>query len=329
MGYRELKKIADDKMKRVKRICLAVFVALTLVLLVFSSFYPPESWKYYFHCPDVGYRQNGEMRVHFIDVGQGDCILIELPDGKIMLVDGGDRGAKTEKTVLRYLNALKIDVIDYLLITHAANDHCGAIGEVVRMKKVLNAYLPASYDITSGSYAEAYVELSRGNCQLLESNRTIRLSQSGKFPYTLSFLYPYTENEEGEENENSAVFWLDYQGVSFLFTGDAPKEVEETLLRDDGLGLLEGSGAQLSSTEILKVSHHGSAGASSLEFLSYLNLQTAVISCGKDNAYGHPNELVLEKLNLLGVDVYRTDESGHILVTVSQDGQYVMKTVKS
>lgn len=328
MGYRDQKAKVTDKIQRIKRIALSFGVFLLVGLLIFSFFYPPNSWKYYFHLPKVGKRQQNEMRVHFLDVGQGDCILIELPDGKVMLVDGGGSGAKTEKTVLRYMNALKIDVIDHLLITHTDNDHSGAIGEVARMKKVLNAYLPTTSNIEGGCYAAAYAELSKKECELFKTDRSLNLSQDGATPYTLSCLYPYMENLE-EENEDSAVFWLDYMGVSFLFTGDASSEVEEVLVRDDEYGFLKEKKVELSSTEILKVAHHGSVNSSSLEFLNYLNLQTAVISCGKDNAYGHPADSVLDKLQIVGADVYRTDEDGHIIVTVKEDGSYFVERVKS
>ena len=326
MGYREQKNKVEQKVKRLKRIFLCVFVALLLALFIFSFFYPPETWKYYFSLPKVEARQDKEMRVHYIDVGQGDCILIELPDGKTMLVDGGDRGAKTEKTVLRYLNALKIDVIDYLVITHKNRDHCGAIGEVVRTKKVLNAYLPMGNDSGSGEYTEAYAELSKADCALFDVNATVDLSQDGDTPYTLSFLYPYSTRAIPEGEKSSAVFWLDYMGVSFLFTGDAPSDVEKELVRNHAKGILK---EKLDSTEILKVGHHGSVTSSCEEFLKYLNLQTAILSCGENNSYGHPADSVMENLSALSTDVYRTDKQGNIVVTVDEDGKYTVSTQKS
>ena len=329
MGYRELKNKEENKVKRAKRILLCVFVLFLLALLIFSFFYPPESWKYYFSLPKIESRNEEEMRVHYIDVGQGDCIFIELPDGKTMLVDGGGTGAATEKTVLRYLNALNIDTIDYLVVTHSDSDHCGAIAEVARMKTILNAYLPTTYDLKSGAYAEAYAALSQSECKLLESNRTVDLSQDGETPYTLSFLYPYSKKMTEGDNEGSAVFWLDYMGISFLFMGDAPTEVEEVLLRDEKFGFFDNRGMELSSTEILKVGHHGSAQSSSLKFLSYLNVESAVISCGKDNSYGHPADTVMERLQLLNTDIYRTDEDGHIICTVTKDGTYTFETINT
>ena len=324
MGYREQKNKVEEKVKRLKRIFLCAFVALLLALFIFSFFYPPETWKYYFSLPKVEDRQDKEMRVHYLDVGPGDCILIELPDGKAMLVDGGDRGAKTEKTVLRYLNALKIDVIDYLVITHKDRDHCGAIGEVVRTKKVLNAYLPMGNDSGSGEYAEAYAELSKGDCALFDINATVDLSRESETPYTLSFLYPYSTGSMPEGEEGSAVFWLDYMGVSFLFTGDAPSDVEQKLVQN-----LHKDKIKLNSTEILKVGHHGSASSSCEDFLKYLNLQTAILSCGENNSYGHPADSVMERLSALSADVYRTDKQGHIVITVGEDGKYTVTTQKS
>ena len=216
------------------------------------------------------------------------------------------------------------------MLTHADNDHCGSIEEIVQVKKVLNAYLPASSKTSNNEYAEAYAALVEEKCALIESNRTLDISGEGKFPYTLTFLYPYQLSEEtGDNNASSAVIWLDYMGVSALFTGDAPVQVEEILLRDDGYGFFDQKGVELESTEILKVAHHGSADSSSLAFLQYLNLQTAVLSCGKDNAYGHPTQGVLDNLAFVGATTYRTDESGHIILTVRQDGTYSVQTVKS
>ena len=118
-------------------------------------------------------------------------------------------------------------------------------------------------------------------------------------------------------------------GTSALFTGDMPVEVEEKLIRDAQLGLLKHSGVVLDSTEILKVGHHGSSTSTSEELLSYLNVETAVISCGKDNLYKHPSDEVINRLTKAGVNVYRTDERGNIIVTMHKDGDYTSTTVNA
>ena len=327
MGYRAHKEKAENKRKRVKRILLVIGVFVLLASLVFSGFVPPETWKYHVALPKVEAREDGELRIHFIDVGQGDCTLIELPDGKVMMIDGGDDSDTTKKQILRYLNALKIDTIDYLVITHADRDHCGGIDEIVRWKKVVNAYLPATSKTSDTEYAEVYTALANTDCTLMEASRLVTLSGS-EASYSLAFLYPYAESQLKENNDTSSVVWLDYMGINALFMGDAPQEVEALLVRDHKLGLLQKLGVELNSIEVLKVAHHGSGYSSSAAFLEYLNVQTAVVSCGKDNAYGHPSDRVISDLGVLGASVYRTDKNGHVMLTISRDKTTSVTTQK-
>ena len=329
MGYKAHKEKAEEKQKRVKRILFSIVAFLVLGLLIFAAFCPPESWKYHVALPGVGEREDGELRIHFIDVGQGDSTLIELPDGKVLLIDAGDDTLTSKKQILRYLNALDIDVIDYLILTHADGDHCGGVEEIVRWKKVVNAYLTTTSKTADSEYAEAYTALAEANCELIEASR-LSVFSSNETSYTLTFLYPYAESDDEEEEDNyaSSVLWLDYKGVSALFMGDAPQEVETMLVRDDKLGFLEKMGVDLKSTEILKVAHHGSGYSSSSAFIEYLNIQTAVVSCGKDNPYGHPSDRVIRDLNDAGASVYRTDEDGHIIVAISMDKTTSVTTLK-
>ncbi len=327
MGFRALKEKQESKQKKVKNVLFLIGAIVTAGVVIFSCFVPPASWRYYFRKPNISKRKAGEMRIHFIDVGQGDSTLIELPDGKIALIDGGDEQDATKKTVMRYLNALDVDVIDHLIITHTDKDHCGALDEVFRYKKVLNAYLPHVFDDEDVEYAEAYAMAQEEGCEIIKHARNVPLSDDSA-PYTFRFLYPCATEPLGYNSKDSAVLWLDYKGVSALFCGDADEYVEELLLRDDELGLLAPMGVALPSTEILKVAHHGSAGSSTSDFLLHLRVETAVISCGKDNQYGHPKEEVLERLRNVGAEIYRTDTQGSVVVTVKADGSYTTATVK-
>ncbi len=333
MGYRAEKEKVAAKGAIVKRVLLCIFSCLLVGLLIFSCFVPPESWKYYFVLPKITERKFGELRIHFIDVGQGDSTLIELPDGKVMLIDGGNDTDGTKKRVLRYLNALDIDVIDYLLVTHTDSDHCGALDEVVRFKKVLNAYLPFTFEETDVQYAELYDMILKKGCAVWEGSREIDLSsKNGETPYTLTFLYPYATASGGSiegDNEKSSVIWLDYFGTSALLGGDAPKAVESVLMRDDKAELLSSRGVRLNSTEIFKLSHHGSMDSNGKAFLQYLGVKTAVASCGKNNQYRHPSATVLTYLAELRAEVYRTDLQGHVLLTVEKGGKYSVQTVNS
>ena len=333
MSYQAERQEIESNKKKGALILLIVVLVLLVALCTFSAFVPPDTWAYYVALPQVESRNDGELKIHFLDVGQGDSTLIQLPDGKTMLIDGGNGGANATKSMLRYLNACKIDAIDYLVLTHADADHCGGLARLLELKEVRAAYIPASAPETNGEYAAFYQKMMESGCSWQFVSRDVRI-QNVEYGYRFEFLYPYQTNGEYEDsdddkNENSAVIWLDYQGVSTLFTGDAPAYVEELLMEQDQLDFFKLREVDLRSTEILKVSHHGSADGTSAKFLEYLGLETAVISCGANNAYGHPNSSVLGRLQLAGATTYRTDINGHVCVTVSPQGGYTVKTIKN
>lgn len=337
MGYRAEKQKQEAKLKIVKRIALAVLLLVLVGLCVLSAVVPPNTWKYHVGKPEIQKRKAGEARIHFLSVGQGDCILIECPDGKVALIDGGTAGTETEKRVMRYLNALEIDVIDHLIITHADEDHCGALDVVLQHKTVLNAYLPPTSPVGNGEYAEAYAMILKENCTRVYSSRAIENlgDDTGAYPYTFTFLYPYRQDVEaaldGEafaENELSAVLYFEYQGIGALLAGDIDTETEKRLMMDDRMGLFAERGVQLSDTEILKVAHHGSSSSTSRAWLEYLHTEQTIVSCGKDNLYGHPSDEVLQNITAVGAKLWRTDLQGHAAVTVSADGTYKIQGIK-
>ena len=325
--------VIEKRIKMWKRVGLIVLAVLLFVFCVFSSIVPMDTWKYHFGLPNIRPRAQGEMRMHFLNVGEGDCAIIELPDGQVMMVDGGNGAESTSTTIMRYLNALKIDTIDYMLLTHADSDHCGALDTVLKYKTVKKAYIVKTSSKINQEYAEVYDCLTKENCEMAYATRgEIITSKRADFPYTLTVLWPYTSDLEGidqiynETNRLSTVFWLDYFGTSALFTGDAPKAVEVDLLRDAEFGFLNTYGIDLGSTEILKVAHHGSEDASHLEFLSYLGVKDAVISCSRSNLYGHPSMEVCNRLQAVGAKEYRTYE-GHVMITATKEGTYKVERV--
>lgn len=324
MGYRAKKLKLNRKIGKIKGICLIVFVVLLTAFIVFSYFYPPESWKYHVAKPKVEACAEGELRISFLDVGQGDATLIRFPDGKTMLIDGGDDKNENKRSLMRYLNAAGIDFIDYLVLTHTDSDHCGGLTEVVKFKDVGKVYLPLAedYNVNAG-FARLYAEAQKKGLSIETADISFKISSTDpRYPYELYCLSPYMGAELSEEaNENCAVLWLDYKGVSTIFCADAPQSIEERLIRDQRLGLLNCS---IESTEIIKMPHHGSNDGASLEFLEFLGVKTAVISVGKDNIYGHPSTETLTRLSSVGADVYRTDEQGHIVAVITSDGNYEM-----
>lgn len=338
MGYGKKKKVVDKKVSKLKRIGFCLAVLLVVALIVLANIFPLSTWKYNIKKPDVDKRGEGELRVHFLDVGQGDATIVELPDGKIMLIDGGNDTEETETTVLRYLNALDVDEIDYLVVTHADVDHCGGLAKVLEQKKIKRAFLPLVTEDENEAYAKFYASLVKEGCPYsvacppcTDKPETSLSVVGGNYPYTFAFLYPEhaivndVENALIDDNDASIVLWLDYMGTSFLFTGDAPVATEKKLMQADLGGLHARYGVDIKSTEILKVAHHGGADSTSEAFIAHLGVKTAVVSCG-ENTYGHPSLTVCQNLTTAGATLYRTDSQGHIMVTAYKDGSYETET---
>ncbi|MBE7080203.1 MAG: MBL fold metallo-hydrolase [Clostridiales bacterium] len=331
MGYRAEKNKIESKIRLIRIIALCVALVIVLGLCVFSVFVPPKTWKYYVAKPSVAERGDGELRIHFIDVGQGDSALIELPDGKVALIDGGDTSDQASKAVLRYLNALDIDVIDYLFVTHSDADHCGGLTAVLQYKTVLNAYLPfVNPEYTTATYLQFYQEVLAEECEIVYTSREMLLQDKEK-TYQLSCLYPYSLDTDsnmlnGEEPECS-ILWLEYKGVGALFMADATMAREGELLRDDELNMLP-VGVDLTRTKILKVGHHGSKYSTASALLEYCNIEVAVISCGKGNPYGHPTEETLERLRDAEVTTFRTDRDGAVMITINSTDGFGVNLIK-
>ena len=338
MSYRESREKVKGKIKRLKRIGITILVFVLIAGLIFSWFYPPWVWKYYVRMPDISKRGRGELRLHFLDVGQGDCTILEFPDGKTMLIDGGDGTEAHTSAILRYVNALGIARLDFVLLTHPDSDHCGGLSRILKTKKIGLVYRPDIGDFTlNGEYAEFYAALKEEEISSEFSRRYLQIvSDSADYPYSLTFLSPYRSGTKGSPydeinagatsdeliNDSSAVVWLDYFGTSALLCGDATTNVEEILMRDDGVDVFADYRVALRSTEILKVGHHGSRYSTSEKFVEYLGVRDAVISCGRNNVYGHPSESVCDVLAASGAEISRTDQHGNVMITVSVGGEY-------
>ena len=324
MGYRAEKNKIEKKIRLIRLVALCVALTLVLGLCVFSAFVPPITWKYYVAKPKISKRGTEELRIHFIDVGQGDSTLIELPDGKVALIDGGDTSDASATAVLRYMNALDIEVIDYLFVSHSDSDHCGSLATVLQYKTILNAYLPfANPEYTPTAYLNFYQAVLEEGCEIFYTSREISL-QDEAGTYQLACLYPYSLDVDEDmlywQEPECSVLWLEYMGVGALFMADATMTLEGELLRDAEFGMLP-FGIDLSNTEILKVGHHGSKYSTSMELLEYCHIEAAVISCGKGNPYGHPTKETLGRLEDAGVTCFRTDKDGSVMITVkSKDG---------
>ena len=245
------------------------------------------------------------LYVHYIDVGQGDCELIEC-NGEYMLIDSGypEHGGD----VVDYILDLGVDKIEYLVCSHGDADHCGGFEEVLRYIDVETVFVsPYGSDSVFYSIFLDKLEDEKLEPTVPEMGESYDLGGA-----EIHFLGPTSDN--GDTNENSLILRLDYGKTSFLFTGDVEKLGEQDLLDSD---------ADI-KCDVLKVAHHGSYTSTGYRFLYEADPDIAVISCGKDNSYGHPHEVVLSRLKDAEVTVYRTDIEG--TVVIFSNGEKVSRT---
>lgn len=243
-----------------------------------------------------------ELQVHFIDVDQGDATLI-LQGEHAMLIDAGENEYGNQ--IVDYLNYLGVDHLDYVIGTHPDSDHIGGLDTVLENISWDTVLMP-DYEKDTRTY-EDVVEVLYSEGKEPVSPKPGDVYSLGTAQFTV--LAPIGTYDSG--NENSIALRLVHGGSSFLFTGDAESGSESDML-------LSG---RLLASDVYKVAHHGSSGANTELFLLAVNPEYAVISCGKDNEYGHPHSEVLNRLRAMGTKVFRTDEQGTIVAT--SDGSEV------
>lgn len=246
-----------------------------------------------------------KMKVHFIDVGQGDSTFIELATGENVLVDAGTDAAGDK--VVSYLKSLGITTIDYLIATHPDADHIGGMVDVMDAFKVLN-FIDSGKEHTSATY-ERMLEA------IIEEKATYEVPEYGQVYEYDEKLESYFQvlhvNENAQDNNDaSLVIKGGYCNQDFLVMGDASTEIEAELMKNyDNL-----------EVAILKAGHHGSNTSSSIGFLKAINPEAVILSYGKDNSYGHPHREVLDNIKNVGAKAYSTATEGTIAVTVDCNG---------
>ena len=247
----------------------------------------------------------GEFKVYFIDVGQADAALI-ICDGKTLLIDGGN--AADSNLMYSFLKNKGVSHLDYVIGTHAHEDHIGGLTGALNYAKADIVYCPTTSYSTAAFRNFANAVKNQGKSITVPSVGT-------QFKLGSATCTMLAVNTTSDVNNSSIVLRIVYGNTSFLFTGDAEKEVEQSMIN---------RGVTLEST-VLKVGHHGSYTSSSYQFLRAVKAQYAVISCGKDNDYGHPHAQVLSRLRDVDLKLFRTDLQGDILCT--SDGKTVTFTV--
>lgn len=248
------------------------------------------------------------VRVHFLDVGQGDSIFIELTDGKSMLIDAST--AEYGEGIADYIKDNGYNKIDYLVATHPHADHIGGMQDVVEQLEIGEIYMPKASSTT-----KTYKNLLKA---IKAKGNKINTAKAGNTIYSdsslgIDILAPNSDSYE-EINDYSVVIKLVYGSKSFLFTGDAEKLSENEITADV-------------SADVLKVGHHGSSTSSSDKFIKRVNPEYAVISCGEGNSYGHPHKETIKTLNKYDVEIFRTDTMGTIIAQT--DGESLEITDKN
>jgi len=237
------------------------------------------------------------LRVHFIDVGQGDSILIQSPDGINILIDAGNLSAGYK--VNRYLESRKISRLECIIITHMHPDHVGGVFNILPKNRTNIIY----YNGFRPQNNEFFFEIMNFAEEL---NIPVKVLKAGnKLTFgnvTVDVLWPL-EPFSGNMNEDSIVLKIIYGRVNFLLTGDLNMNGEKKLMQ---------TGYNLKS-DVLKIGHHGAEDSNSAEFIDSVMPEIAVLSVGQHNRYGYPSEEVIQRFRSKKIKLYRTDFNGNII----------------
>lgn len=275
-------------------------------------------------------RTRDGLRITMLDVGQGDAIYMETEKGTTFLIDGGssDIGEVGSYRIKPYLLSIGVDHIDYAIVTHADMDHISGLMELIRDSKITIYNLVLPKIDRSGDKVKEFNMKDTDNyrdLQVLAETYGLNIMYIKAGDYIregmldISCLHPYEGYQSSSENEYSTVLSVSYGKFDMLLTGDLEADGEDIIISKLSENLLEGKGYLPSSYDVLKVAHHGSKHSTSDKFIQAVKPKYALISCGRNNRYGHPHEEVLDRLNRVESRVEITYETGAI--TIRTDGE--------
>lgn len=251
------------------------------------------------------------LRIYFIDVGQGDSCLIITPRNKKILIDGGEGDSDV---LLSYLLDRRIKTIDYIIISHFDSDHCNGLIEVIQKLNVKNVLISKqAYFCDEYRNIAGIINSKKINVIHVKQGDVLNIDKEVK----LDIFYPAKNLEYDDLNNNSIVAKLRYNKFSILFTGDIEKSEENILNKYTSREL---------KSDVIKVAHHGSKTSSSEEFIKVVKPKIALIGVGMNNKFGHPNQEIIKRLENINCKIYRTDEMGEIVMEVNKSGKVKIET---
>ena len=319
--------------KFLKKLIIRTIIFLTISLVFLLSLFFSEkierkiNKKYFEFSSSI---DNCKFKIHFVDVGQGDCTIIELPDDKLMMIDTGPNTSNDK--VQKYLKVLGVNkggIIDYLILTHTDSDHVGNAEMILDNYDIKNIYIPkvySNYEVknnldlfdynvnTSSMWEDICFAISQEDSHLFYNEMNLVIENPQK-DYSLVFNSPFDE-KLSDSNNYSPIIVLKYKTFKFMFVGDIDASVEQEFLN------YYSSVLNNFDMDLLKVAHHGSKNSTTTEFLSAVKPEKAIISCGKDNSYAHPNNETINRLTNCGAEILRTDTTSSIVVAANTNNLY-------
>ena len=314
-----------SKKKQKKLIRSLVLLAFVLIIGLVSMILQP--WQYLDEDKNNNDSKNPvndrteakvtDLQVHYIDVGQADCILIRVPTAsgtKNMLIDAGTSDGYKQQVILDYLDGQGVKTLDYMIVTHPHSDHNAAALKVLKTYTVETLILPEC-ETTQKTWLNMLEWLDEQDKEYISSKvgDTYKIGDA-----SFEILGPVDGVKVKDPNDYSVVVRLDYGENSFLFTGDAEEASEEAMLKANAESKFQ--------CDVLKVGHHGSTSSTSKAFLNAANPSLAVIMCGTGNEYGHPEQDILNRLAESNVPVLRTDLEGTIVICSDKKEVYRLTT---
>lgn len=278
-----------------KIITKAISIIILTVLAIISNFYNTSKST---DTSSQIINEGDNLKIYYIDVGQADSILVQDKD-KSMLIDAGNNA--DGELVVDFIKNKGITKLDYVIGTHPHEDHIGGLDDVINSFEIGEIYMPKKQANTK-TFEDVLDAISNKGLKVTSP----KIGDTFKLNIAECEIMEVNDNAE-DANQSSIMMRIVYGKKSFLFTGDAEKENEES--------------RAWPKIDVLKVGHHGSNTSSSVEFLKQVSPEIAIIQVGKDNDYGHPKDTILERLENIGAQIYRTDLNGTI--EIECDGENI------